>query len=238
MKCLILAGGFATRLYPLTVDRPKALLPFRGRPVLSHIIDRIPEGMDILVSTNKKFEGVFADWQATLTRTIEIGVEDALADDQKKGAVGAIDHWINSKHIQEDLMVVAGDNYFELDLSDLIERFNGRNAIIAAFDVGDKDMACEIGKRCQVGLLTVEDGRIVRFDEKPESATSSIVSTGIYILPHRLFPALSQYCRDHKPDNLGSFIAHLIASETVHAYVFSTLWLDIGDEILRGRLNA
>lgn len=238
MKCLILAGGFATRLYPLTLDRPKALLPFRGRPVLSHIIDRIPPGMDILVSTNKKFEAVFAEWQATLARTIEIGVEDALADDQKKGAVGAIDHWIKNRHIEEDLMVVAGDNYFELDLSDLIARFDGRNAIIAAFDVGDKDRACEIGKRCQVGLLMVEDGRIVRFDEKPEFATSSIVSTGIYILPRRIFPTLSRYCRDQKPDNLGAFIAHLIAIETVHAYVFSTLWLDIGDEILRGRLSA
>ncbi len=238
MKCLILAGGFATRLYPLTLDRPKALLPYRGRPVLSHIIDRIPAGMDILVSTNKKFEAVFADWQATLARPVEIGVEDALADDQKKGAVAAIDHWIKNKHIKEDLMVVAGDNYFELDLSDLIARFDGRNVIIAAFDVGDKDLACETGKRCQVGLLTVEEGRVTSFDEKPEFATSSIVSTGIYVLPRRIFPALSRYCRDHKADNLGAFIAHLIARETVHAYVFSTLWLDIGDEILRGRLNS
>ncbi len=238
MKCLILAGGFATRLYPLTIDRPKALLPFRGRPVLSHIIDRVPAGIGILVSTNKKFEPAFVEWQAGLTRPVEIGVEDAVAEDEKKGAVGAVDQWIKSRHIKEDLMVVAGDNYFELDLSDLIARFDGSNTIVAAFDVGDKEKACEVGKRCQVGLLEVEDGRVVSFDEKPENATSSLVSTGIYVLPRRIFPALSRYCRQHKPDNLGAFLAHLISRETVHAYVFNTVWLDIGDEILRGRLSV
>ncbi len=238
MKCLILAGGFATRLYPLTLDRPKALLPFRGKPLLSHIVDRIPPGIDILVSTNKKFEPAFADWQATLGRSVEIGVEDAVVEEQKKGAVGAIDHWIKTRHFREHLMVVAGDNYFELDLSDLIARFDGSTTILAAFDVGDKEKACEVGKRCQVGLLRVEDGRVVSFDEKPETATSSIVSTGIYILPRRIFPALSRYCREHRPDNLGAFIAQLIARETVHAYVFNTVWLDIGDEILRGRLSV
>ena len=237
MKCLILAGGFATRLYPLTINTPKALLAYKGRPVISHIIDRIPWDMNILVSTNKRFEADFLEWRKGVEREVEIGVEEALSEKEKKGAVGAVDHWIKAKKIKEDLMLIAGDNYFELDLSDLIRRFNGKNAIVAAFDVGDKEKACEVGKRCQVGVLTVEDGKVVRFDEKPEEPSSSVVSTGISILPRRAFAILSRYCRSHNPDNLGSFIAYLAEREDVHAYVFDTVWMDIGDEILRGRLS-
>jgi len=91
MKCLILAGGFATRLYPLTENKAKALLEFRGKPVITHVVDRIPLNVDILVSTNKKFETDFLDWRKTLSRPVEICIEEAVTEKQKKGAVGAID---------------------------------------------------------------------------------------------------------------------------------------------------
>jgi len=80
MKCLILAGGFATRLYPLTINRAKALLAYGGKPVITHILDRIPRGVDVLVSTNKKFEVDFRDWQKTIDRDVEICIEDAMTD--------------------------------------------------------------------------------------------------------------------------------------------------------------
>ncbi len=238
MKCLILAGGFATRLYPLTRTKAKALLEFRGKPVISHIVNKLPRSVDIMVAVNQRFEADFLQWRDTLDRPVEILVEEAVSDDQKKGAICAIDFWIRKKHITEDLMIVAADNYFELDLADLIERFNEQNAIVAVYDVGDKEKACEIGRVCQVGLVTVEDGRIVRLDEKPPEATSSIVATGIYVLPSRLFPVLARYCTGSKRDNLGSFITHLLDHEEVHAYTFTETWIDIGDEILRGRLKV
>jgi glucose-1-phosphate thymidylyltransferase len=237
MKCLILAGGFATRLYPLTVNRAKALLEYRGKPVITHVIERIPRDVDILVSTNKKFEADFRKWRKTLGRPVEICIEEARTEKQKMGAIGAIDYWIKYKDITEDLAVVAGDNYFEFDLTDLIAKYNGRNPIIAAYDVGDKDKACEIGRACQLGLVILENDRIIRFDEKPQEATSSILATGIYVLPSRIFPLLSRYCADSKRDNLGNFIAYLLDKEEVHAHVFTSTWLDIGDEINRGNLS-
>ena len=237
MKCLILAGGFATRLYPLTVNRAKALLEFRGKPVITHIIERIPRHIDILVSTNRKFEADFAKWRQTLDRPVEICIEEAQTDEQKKGAVSAIDFWVKSKRIREDLVVIAADNYFELDLNDLIQRFNGTNAVVAAYDVGDRDKACEIGKRCQVGLAVIDNGRLIRLDEKPMEATSSIVATGIYVLPARVFALLSRYCRESRRDNLGDFVAYLLGKEEVHVHVFKEAWIDIGDEIKRGRLS-
>jgi glucose-1-phosphate thymidylyltransferase len=238
MKCLILAGGFATRLYPLTLNRAKALLEFRGRPVIDYIIERIPSYMDVLVSTNRKFEVDFLQWQKSLKREVEICIEDAVSDEQKKGAVGAVAHWITNKNMTDDLLLIAADNYFDLDLTDMTRRSSGRNATVAVYDVGEKEKACEVGQTCQVGLVTLEGSRIVRLDEKPPVPTSSIVATGIYILPARVFPLLFQYCREGKRDNLGSFIAYLLEREQVDGYVFKGTWLDIGDEIRRGRLTV
>jgi glucose-1-phosphate thymidylyltransferase len=238
MKCLILAGGFATRLYPLTLNKAKALLEFKGKPNITHIIERVPPQVDILVTTNKKFESDFFKWQKKLGRRVEICIEEAMEDGQKKGAVSAIDYWIKQKRIAEDLMIIAADNYFEFNLADLMAGFDGRTALIAVRDIGDKNMACELNKACQVGLVTLENNRVIRFDEKPPEATSSIIATGIYIIPARIFPVLSLYCNQKKQDNLGSFISFLLDKEVVRAYAFSEVWLDIGDEIKKGRLSV
>jgi glucose-1-phosphate thymidylyltransferase len=237
LKCLILAGGFATRLYPITINRAKALLEFRGKPVISHLVDRIPEDLWILVSTNKKFESDFINWRDTLGRPVEICIEEALADDQKLGAVSAIDFWIRNRNITEDLLVIAADNYFELDLPDLLSQFDGQTSMIAVYDVGDKEKACEIDRACQMGLVILDGDRVVRLDEKPPKATSSIIATGIYVLPSRIFPVLSQYCHQRRQDNMGSFIGHLLNQDEVRAYPFTQTWIDIGNEITAGRIS-
>lgn len=238
MKCLILAGGFATRLYPLTLNKAKALLEYRGKPVITHIVNKVPRSFDILVTANRKFEADFLRWGETLSRPVEICVEEALSNEQKIGAVGSIDFWIKRKDIREDILLVAADNYFEFDLADFIAEYNRENVIVAVYDVGDKEKACEISKACQVGLVTVEEGRIVRFDEKPRIATSSIIATGIYVLPARLFALIAQYCRERKQDNMGSFITYLLSQDkVVHAYTITSIWLDVGDEILKGKVS-
>jgi len=238
LKCLILAGGFATRLYPLTVNKAKALLEYKGKSVISYIIDKIPAEIPVMVSINTKFEEDFIKWQSKFGRPIKICVEQAASDDQKKGAVGSIDYWIKSENITENLLVIAGDNYFEFDLPRMISNFDGENAMIAVHDVGDKEKACEIGKACQVGLVILEGEKVVRLDEKPAVPTSSIVSTGIYIIPQRLFSLLSLYCEERRRDNMGSLISHLLEKkEIVYAHAFNEIWMDIGDEIKRGRLS-
>lgn len=239
MKCLILAGGFATRLFPLTVNKAKALLEYKGKPVITYIVDKIPRSIDILVSTNRKFETDFLLWQKTIDRQVELCIEEALSDDQKKGAVGAIDYWIKNKTIYEDLMVIAADNYFEFELTTLLSQFNGYNPLIATYDVGDKNKACEIGKACQVGLVILQGNKVIKLDEKPLIPTSSVISSGIYILPSRIFSSLAFYTRESKRDNLGSFISFLLSQgEEVQASVFDELWMDIGDAIRSGRVTV
>jgi glucose-1-phosphate thymidylyltransferase len=135
-------------------------------------------------------------------------------------------------------MVIAADNFAELDLSDFIAGFDSNTALIAVHDVGDKEKACEINKACQLGVVIIEGNKVIRFDEKPREPTSSIVATGMYIFPTRIFPLLAEYCQLQKQDNLGNFISYLINIEPVHAYAFTQTWIDIGDEIKKGRLSV
>jgi len=222
MKCLILAGGFGTRLYPLTIYKAKALLEYKGKPLLTHIVDKVPRNIDILVSCNRKFEADFHQWQENLGRQVEICVEDVWTDDQKKGAVGSLHYWINSKRIVEDLLVVAGDNYFEFDLAQFIAAYNGKNALVAVYDIGDKS------KASQFGVVELDKNRLTKFEEKPVNPGSSLVATACYVLPPRIFPVLGEYCQAGEKDNLGPFIAHLVGAEEVHAYTFTELWFDMG----------
>jgi len=222
MKCLILAGGFGTRLYPLTIYKAKALLEYKGKPLLSHILDRVPGNIDTLVSCNRKFEADFRRWQKGAARPVELCVEDVWTEGQKKGAVGSLEFWVSSKNIAEDLLVIAGDNYFEFNLAEFISAYNGKNVLVAVYDIGD------MSKASRFGIVSLDGNRIVEFQEKPAQPHSSLVSTGIYIFPPRIFPLLSRYCAEGKRDNLGSFIAHLIERDEVHARIFTETWLDIG----------
>ena len=222
MKCLILASGFGTRLYPLTIYKAKALLEYNGKPLVSHILDRVPESIETLVSCNRKFEADFRGWQEGTARQVELCVEDVWSEEQKKGAVGSLEFWVSSKNITEDLLVIAGDNYFEFNLADLISAYNGENLLVAVYDIGDRS------KARRFGVVTLEGNRIVEFQEKPSQPRSSLVSTGIYIFPPRVFPLLSRYYAEGKRDNLGGFIAHLIDGDEVHGRTFTETWRDIG----------
>jgi len=222
MKCLILAGGFATRLYPLTISHAKALLEYKGKPIISHIVDKIPRNIDIMVSINRKFESDFLQWQQGLDREVEILVEEALSEGQKLGAVGSLNFWIENKPIVEDLLVIAGDNYFEFNMAQFIAKYDNKHTLVAIYDIGDKD------KASQFGVVRLEGHRIAELQEKPASPESSLVATACYVFPRRIFPLLHRYCQQGKRDNLGSFIAYLIDYDEVHSYIFTEPWLDIG----------
>lgn len=221
MKCLILASGFGTRLYPVTLTKAKALLDYEGKPLLTHLVARIPEAIDILISTNRKFEADFRRWQESISRQVEICVEDVWTEEQAMGAIGSLNFWVSRKAIDEDLLVIAGDNYFELDFSRFIATYNGETTLVAVHDIGDKS------KASQFGIVRLDGHKIIELQEKPAKPESSLIATACYIFPPRIFPFLSQYCSECRRDNLGSFIAYLIDRGEVHAYIFTERWLDI-----------
>jgi len=222
MKSIILASGFGTRLYPLTIHKPKCLLEYKGKPIISHLVDKIPKHVDILVTTNRKFEAHFRRWQKTLDREVTVCVEPVFSEEQSFGAVGSLHYWVTTAHITDDLLVLAGDNYFEFDLTKFVSAYNRKNTLVAVCDIGDKS------KACQFGVVQLDGHKVVRFDEKPVEPKSTLVATACYLFPVRVFPLLSEFVRKGKAGNLGSFIAYLSNVDEVHAYVFAEPWLDIG----------
>lgn len=206
----------------MTIHKPKCLLEYKGKPIISHLVDKIPKQVDILVTTNKKFEAHFRRWQKTLDREITVCVEPVFSEEQSFGAVGSLHYWVTTANITDDLLVLAGDNYFEFGLTNFASAYNRKNTLVAVCDIGDKS------KASQFGVVQLDGHRIVGFDEKPVEPKSALVATACYLLPVRVFPLLSEFVRKGKADNLGSFIAYLSKVDEVHAYVFTELWLDIG----------
>src|SRR5512136_2897155 len=120
MKVIILAAGYATRLYPLTLAQPKPLLPVAGKPMVEYVLDNLAPigGFDrIYVVTNAKFSRHFQEWadhyRATKAKLDFTIVNDGSTDDSNKlGAIGDVAFVLQSHHLDEDLIVVAGDNLF------------------------------------------------------------------------------------------------------------------------------
>jgi glucose-1-phosphate thymidylyltransferase len=221
MRCLVLAGGFGTRLHLLAKDKPKPLLVVDGRPVITQIVEKVPRGMDIVVSTNRRFETYFAKWQSTLGRAVDLFVEDALTEEEKLGAIGSVNFLVRERNIQEDLLVIAGDNHFGFSLHDFLNAYDGMNPLVAVCDIGNKD------KARQFGVVEMLGNRIVALWEKPGRPVSSMIATACYILPATVFEHLGHYCTQ-KRDNLGGFIGYLLDKSNVQAYLFDGPWLDVG----------
>lgn len=225
MQTFILAGGFATRLWPLTEKRAKPLLPVASKPLLTHIVESLPPNMDVTVSTNATFEEGFRTWRKNLgQKNIDILMERTRNDDEKLGALGAVAEWIASEKIDDDLLVLTGDNYFGFSLAEFIEGCVPGRARIAAHDLGDPAKAAAFGT-----IILGEDKRAVaRFEEKPKEPRTSLVSMGCICLPKSTLSIVVAYAKDH-PDNLGSIIEELLRKAVpVDAWVSAAPWFDIG----------
>jgi len=222
MKCLILASGFGTRLYPVTESTSKGLLPYKGKPVINYMIEKIPEEIEIYVNTNKKFESQYRNWQITLDRNISLFIEPVIYEEQSFGAVGSLEYWINNNTINDNLIVFASDNYFEFDIQEFLSSFDGIHTLIAVNDIVDKEAAR------QFGTVKLTGNKVVELVEKPEEPESSIIATACYIFPSRVIPILHEYCSSGQTDHLGDFINYLVYFDEVKAYKFSELWFDIG----------
>lgn len=230
MKALILAGGFAKRLWPLTTDKAKPLLPVAGKPVISHIVENIPQYIPIVVSTNERFAQDFAHWQSThADRDITLFVEPVQTEETKKGALAAVALAIQSLGINDDLLIIGGDNFFTFSIEEFLSAAAGQ-PMMAVFDVQKKDEAKKFG------VVVCDGTRITGFQEKPNDPASTLVASACFWIPARHIPDVLQAAQ-RMPDKLGGMFGHFLERGIeAHAHALPGYWNDIGS--FEGYLEA
>ena len=235
MKVIILAAGYATRLYPLTLTQPKPLLPVAGKPMIDYVLDNLAPigGIErIYVVTNAKFAGHFQKWadryrahKAKLAFTI---VNDGSTDEANKlGAIGDIHFVLKTQKVDDDLIVVAGDNLFSEKLAGFGKVCREKQApVLALYDVGNLE---EIKKYNSINLDN--ESRITFFEEKPKNPTSTLTGIALYFYPKHVLPLIGQYVAEgNNPDQPGRLVQWLYTRTPVYTWRVPGIWFDIGSK--------
>ena len=225
MKAIILAAGYATRLYPLTRDTPKMLLEVGGRPIVDWVLDAlgtIDELDATYVVTNARFAPQLEAWAPEGVSVVNDGTE---TDETRLGAIGDIGFVLDRERIEDDIVVVAGDNLFTSPLEGFAAFARDRNApVLAVHDVGDPALMPKYN--------TVEvdgDGRITYFEEKPRQARSTLAGIAIYFYPSGVLPLIRQYLDEgNNPDQPGRLVQWLYPRMPFYVWELPGKWYDIG----------
>lgn len=234
MKCILLCAGYATRLYPLTKNKPKTLLSVGGRPVLEWILEKVlslRQVDEVFIVTNEKFYGQLKEWLSAFekktkgTKHLEVVNDGTTSNENRLGGLGDLFFVLKKKSIEDDLLVIAGDNVFTFDLGEFIERCVAkRRTSIGLYDVLDLNEAKKLG------IVDLDNGaRVVSFEEKPSKPKTTLSSIGIYYYPKEVLPSIEKYIAgSSKVDGPGFFVEWFCKKSDIYGFVFKGKWFDIG----------
>ncbi len=236
MKAIIMIGGYATRLQPISLRTPKCLLPIGGKSNLERIIEGLVKAgvKDVIISLNstqKKvmdFLGNGDKFGVNITYVKEVTTEDS----NKLGAVGGLKYVID-KVGSDDYLVIGGDNFFDgLDVKEFLEahKKSGKLVTLALYELPDKNLVS------QTGIAVVKNKRIIEFQEKPSinEAKSQLSSIMFYAINKEFFEKhLEEYIdykkgRNEKADNIGEMWQYFVDKIYLNVFEFKGMWWDIG----------
>lgn len=232
MKALILAAGYGTRLKALGEGIPKALLPVAEKPLVNHILDRLEnlEGLnEVLLVTNDKFYINFKEWaevQKEFKYPIRVINDGTQSPEDRLGSIGDIDFVLKQANVEDDILVVGGDNLFDYNLEEFIVTSSKKSDSISIglYDIQNLKEATQFGV---VGLN--QENKIVSFEEKPEQPKSTLVAMCFYYLPKVSLGLIEAYLDETKvSDTAGDYIRWLHKNHDVYGFKFTGTWYDIG----------
>ncbi|MFB6191587.1 MAG: sugar phosphate nucleotidyltransferase [Candidatus Nanohaloarchaea archaeon] len=241
MKAIVLAGGHATRLWPITKDRAKPLLPLGDRPIIDFIVEDLEDEVDdIVISTNEKFADDFRKYIEDFERDARVVVENQDSEEEKPGTIGAMIQLIEQEDISDDLLIVNGDNYLGFSFPEMLDFCRERDGPVnVVYDLSSRSQASSFG------VVDTEGDRIVGFEEKPDEPPSTLISTGVYYFPSHRVSLFHQYEEhfsgtdvpaDQYLDEPGRLIEWAHEKTDMFAFSFDGDWFDIGSP--EGYLDA
>jgi len=235
MNVLILAAGYATRLYPLTLNNAKPLLVVGGKPIIEWVVDNlqgIPDLETIYVVTNDKFAADFQAWSEHYQSRnpqfkFKIVNDGSMSDDDKLGAIGDINFVVTRENAnQSSMLIIAGDNLFTESLEGFVGSAKGSEATVGVYDVGDREAIKKYGN-----VLVNEDGVITHLEEKPQKPRGTLAAIALYYYSPAVLSLLTTYlAAGNNPDQPGRFVQWLYTRKPVKTYQIKGKWLDIGSK--------
>lgn len=233
MKALILAAGYATRLYPYTKNFPKPLLEVNKKPIIEYLVeklDRLNGLSEIIVVSNNRFFSYFEKWKSNLKTGKKIRIVNDLTNNPKDklGAVGDMNFVFSKFGFNDDYLVIGGDNFFQEPLSEFVSLAKEK---AGAVTLG----VCDIKKKSEArnyGVVKLDKNRrIINFWEKPARPQSSLVAMCLYYFPCSRVSLIKEYLKDraNNSDAAGAYIGWLVKHKSVNAVVFKNYWIDIGN---------
>ncbi len=233
MKTIILAAGFGTRLHPLTVTRPKALLEIGGKTLLDRLMEKLEPFrriQEVILVTSAVFFLDFFRWrrESPYKKLIQIVDNNVYLPEKRKGAVRDLHLALKSQDgYAGDYLVLCADNYFDFPLSHFLLSClsHPHAAFVALYDLKDLTAASKFG------VVELDShGQIIDFEEKPPRPKSTHVSMGVYYFPGSIRTRLEEYLETERlnPDRIGDFVAWLAKKEPVYGVEFDGKWFDIG----------
>lgn len=230
MKCILLCAGYATRLFPLTENFPKALLEVGGKSIIDYTlakVNEIDEIDEIYLVTNAKYTPHFEKWaiEKNNVKPITVFNDGTTTNDDRLGAIGDIQFVIEKAGIQDDILVLATDNLFDFKLVDFFDFYKTKNApCVCVRKEEDMDLLRRIG----VALFN-DEMQILNFEEKPANPKSEYGVYAEYIYPQNVVPIIKEYLEDgNSSDAPGNLVAYLYKKMPVYSYIFEGACYDIG----------
>ena len=246
MNVLILAAGYATRLYPLTLDKAKPLLVVGGKPIIEWVVNNlvdVPDLETIYVVTNDKFASDFQAWSERYQHRqpkfkFKIINDGSKSDEDKLGAIGDINFVVTRENLsRSDLLIIAGDNLFTESLTGFVACAKETEATVGVYDVGDREAIKKYGN-----VLIDDNGVITHLEEKPQKPRGTLAAIALYYYSPAVLSLLTTYlAAGNNPDQPGRFVQWLYTRKPVKTFQIKGKWLDIGsketlknaDQILR-----
>lgn len=229
MKCMILAAGYATRLYPLTENFPKPLLEIKGKSILDWLVDDIQTSGKIdeyILISNHKFAKHFEDWAKTKKEKITVVDDGTDTNETRLGAVKDIQFAIDKLNIDDDLLVIAGDNVLDFSLADFIDYSESKkSSCVMRYFEKDRN------RLLKSGVLSVNDNeQVTEMTEKSPEPKSNWCCPPFYFYKRedakKVKEAIEKGCHTDAP---GSFIAWLCQISPVYAMEMPGKRYDIGN---------
>ena len=229
MDSIILAGGFAKRMWPLTKDTPKQLLDVGGKPMLQHVIESLERigPSRIILSVNSFFASQFQkfvdDYRGSMN--LQLYVESSSKEEEKLGALGALNLLFKDLEISGPVFIAGGDNLSDFNLSQMVTvSENTGKDVIGLYDVEDVELAK------LYGIAHQEGDRIIDFVEKPSNPPSTLAATAYWLLSREGISSFLEYIDSGGDrDALGNFLAWNVKKNDVRSVAFRGTWYDIGD---------